>query len=574
MTATQVIVKRPQRWDTPLDEGMDSATVERLLSIPPFSHMDESSFSPAVPLRGILENDCRLLQLEEGDIIIRQGDYGHSAFLTLAGSALVALVPLPPEVLGRPAGKKKSWFESLSQLWSNSRVAEARALAAPDKSPIGSRGCGEQTRVFIQDIPRVIDLNQTAEINTGELFGEISALTRTPRTATVVAANSCELLEIRWQGLRELIRRDPALRQHVDALYRENSLRVQLRETPLFSRLSDESIAQLAEHTQFETFGNFEWNAKFKQLDARDVADRINAEPLIAEQGHYADGLILIRGGFARLSRQHGDGHQTIAYLGKGETFGLRELAHNWRTGEQQPWMLSLRAVGYVDVLRIPAATIESIVLPTLDANEMPPPIETHTEYAQRKPERRKVQREDTIETSLLEFLVENRFINGTQAMLIDLDRCTRCDDCIRACAATHDNNPRFVRSGQTHDHWMVANACMHCADPVCMIGCPTGAIGRDAVAGHVLINDQTCIGCGTCANSCPYNNIRMVEIRDRRGSPLIDQATQQPLQKATKCDLCSTQSGGPACQRACPHDALVRIDLTSPTPLYDLTQR
>ena len=54
----------------------------------------------------------------------------------------------------------------------------------------------------------------------------------------------------------------------------------------------------------------------------------------------------------------------------------------------------------------------------------------------------------DEIETGLLEFLVEHRFVNGTQAMMIDLNRCTRCDDCIRACASTHDNNPRFVRNG------------------------------------------------------------------------------------------------------------------------------
>jgi Fe-S-cluster-containing dehydrogenase component len=108
----------------------------------------------------------------------------------------------------------------------------------------------------------------------------------------------------------------------------------------------------------------------------------------------------------------------------------------------------------------------------------------------------------------------------------------------------------------------MVAQACMHCVDPVCMIGCPTGAIGRDATSGLVMINDRTCIGCGVCAHSCPYDNIQMVEIRDRRGAPLIDAATRQPIAKATKCDLCADLPGGPACQRACPHDALVRMDL------------
>jgi len=160
----------------------------------------------------------------------------------------------------------------------------------------------------------------------------------------------------------------------------------------------------------------------------------------------------------------------------------------------------------------------------------------------------------------LTEWTLEQRFMNATQAMLIDLDKCVRCDDCVRACAAAHDGNPRFTRQGKTFDHWMVANACMHCIDPVCMIGCPTGAIHRTAQGGTVVINDDTCIGCGTCANSCPYGNIRMVEIRDPAGNTLRDDDLR-PIQKATKCDLCDSQPGGPACVRACPHDALRRVD-------------
>ena len=65
----------------------------------------------------------------------------------------------------------------------------------------------------------------------------------------------------------------------------------------------------------------------------------------------------------------------------------------------------------------------------------------------------------------------------------------------------------------------MIANACMHCADPVCMIGCPTGAISRESLGGQVVINDPTCIGCATCANNCPYDNIRIVETRSSSGT-------------------------------------------------------
>ena len=73
----------------------------------------------------------------------------------------------------------------------------------------------------------------------------------------------------------------------------------------------------------------------------------------------------------------------------------------------------------------------------------------------------------------------------------------------------------------------MVANACLHCADPVCMIGCPTGAIHRDAFGGEVVINQATCIGCKLCATNCPYEAIRMVEIRDAAGAFTVDTVTQ-----------------------------------------------
>jgi len=109
-----------------------------------------------------------------------------------------------------------------------------------------------------------------------------------------------------------------------------------------------------------------------------------------------------------------------------------------------------------------------------------------------------------------------------------------------------------------------MANACLHCVDPVCMIGCPTGAIGRDQENGAVTINDQTCIGCGTCASACPYSAIRMVEIRDEQGNRIVDRESDLPVLKATKCDMCSDNLGGPACARACPHDALVRIDVSN----------
>ena len=45
---------------------------------------------------------------------------------------------------------------------------------------------------------------------------------------------------------------------------------------------------------------------------------------------------------------------------------------------------------------------------------------------------------------------------------------------------------------------------CQHCAEPPCVPVCPTGATAQRA-DGLVTMNYDTCIGCGYCAVSCPY---------------------------------------------------------------------
>jgi Fe-S-cluster-containing dehydrogenase component/CRP-like cAMP-binding protein len=559
----EIAIQRPQRWDEPFGE-MTDRDVDALLRIEPFRSIDADSFPASLSLRGILLGDTRIVRYQAGDVIVREGDYGHSAFLVLAGTVRVALERLDPKLLGRDEPPRRTWRQAIAQLWSAPKLPEVRShfsasgVAGDD---VGTRREGELTRIFLQDVPRLLEKCGTVQLGMGEIFGELAALTRTSRTATVIADGHATLLEIRWQGLRDLMRRTPAIREHVERLYRENSLRVHLRETPLLRDLPAQAMEEVVASTIFESYGNFDWYTDLQRRRAT-PAEQIAAEPLIAAEGDKPDGVLLIRSGFARVSRRHGHGHRTVAYLGKGQVFGAEELVASHQTTEEVPLQTSLRAVGYVDVLRIPLEVVRKHVLPSCKMNNATCRLRIW-ESAINSPKRYPQSEADTIDSRLLDFLGDHRFLNGTQAMLINLDRCTRCDDCVRACAATHDNNPRFARQGQKHDNLMVANACMHCVDPVCMIGCPTGAIGRDADTGTVRINDLTCIGCSTCANSCPYEAIRMVEIRDSGGAFLVDQTTQQPIQKATKCDLCAGQLTGPACQNACPHDALVRIDMS-----------
>ncbi|QDU55194.1 cyclic nucleotide-binding domain-containing protein [Aeoliella mucimassa] len=564
MSTAETTFARPARWDVPFSEMMSQRDVERLLGVEPFRSIDASRFPKSLPLNGILKNDARIVEFQSGDLVIREGDYGSSAFMLLHGTLHVALESLAAATTARAPQPRKSWLRAIAQVFASQQVPEIRErpVAVGLDDDLGLRGEGELAHVFLQDVPRVLDGNRTAKLEPGEFFGELAALARSPRTASVFAETTAVVLEIRWQGLRDIMRRAPAVQQHIDHLYRTNSLRVHLRETPLLADLPAAALDEVAAATEFASYGSFDWNIDFAKSEAMSPLEQIAREPLIAEEGSVVESLRLVRSGFVRMSRKFGAGHRTLAYLGKGQVLGAGELLVDV---DEHPIRHehSLRAVGHVDLLEIPIEVVRSAVLPHLsDARRTELQAASTRAMPEVNLDRLVADDEQAAPTPLVDFMVDQRLVNGTQAMVIDLDRCTRCDDCVRACATTHDGNPRFVREGPRFGRYQFASACMHCTDPVCMIGCPTGAIHRDIETGTVRINDSTCVGCATCANSCPYTNIQMVEVRDQLGHLVVDSMQELPIVKATKCDLCSDGLGGPACVRACSHDALVRLDM------------
>lgn len=593
-------VGKPQRWDESFGIGrVPARDVKRVLASPVFATIDPEDFPEDLALGDIIANDGRILRCARGQIVVRRGDYGNSLFVILKGAVRGMAHKEDEDEAFRPRRiRKMSWFRSLSQLWRNASVPEARTLglrklvkpggggpvaatpavsvkmmnaAVPDAKEgltddpndaasgiddqaLSAAGVDPGAVVsLIDDVDDIVERYETFGMAQDDMFGELAALARSPRTSTVfVTEEGTELLELRWQGVRDIRQWSEPFHKHIDDLYRERGLASRLRDSQLFDSVDDEVLRVVVEKAHFETHGHFEWTHRYKRevMDDQRADQVIGHEPLIVEQGHYLEGLLLIHSGFARVSEKFDHGEKTVGYLAKDDVFGLEEIIAT-RDGEQDlKSRRSLRAIGYVDVIRVPTHVVEQYLLPAID-----------TGAASDTNQKQAIGEEDELQQSLLDFLVDRRFINGTQAMAINTDRCVNCDDCVRACAATHDNNPRFVRHGLSHQNLMVANACMHCVDPVCLIGCPTGAIHREQEAGQVVIDDNLCVGCATCANSCPYNNIRMVEIRDTTGAFLTDPEGRQ-IYRATKCDLCASQISGPACQRACPHDALMRIDI------------
>jgi len=590
-----VQIHRPERWGIPFSEEMSPEDVEYLLDLPLFAEglIDPQQFSTRLPLAGILQNDARLMRCKGGEIIVRQGEWGNSAFFLLSGAVRVVVErgkdTIPPEIFGQAPVQQKTFLDILKQFFNRSREPEQRDLSKLSKQAEASKGANSgSSRMYLQDFSRVIDTYNTNRIEAVDFFGEQSALGRIERSASVFADGECELLEVRWQGIRDMMKKAPWLRNQIDMRFRAYGLYSFLRNSPYFAHLSipedapeeetariNDIFQQVLNEAELCSYGSYDKVDKFIKLVEKGNASDLVHEPLIAKEGDYVEGVYLIRSGIARVSHRYNNGHRTISYLTPGQVFGVSEVVEAWR--DQKPVHLqhSLRAVGYVTVIFIPTVVFESVVLDELmpqkegvSSSDLPG-IDNSTETS-------------SVDPDLLEFLVERRFVNGKASMVIDLDRCTRCDDCVRACATAHDNNPRFLRHGPIHDKYMVANACMHCADPVCMIQCPTGAIHRNLLHGEVVVNDQACIGCTACATNCPYDAIRMVQIRDEEGqfiyptqkttsqpdgTTTVEKVTPldkewEPLVKATKCDLCADQLTGPACQHACPHDALVRLNL------------
>lgn len=84
---------------------------------------------------------------------------------------------------------------------------------------------------------------------------------------------------------------------------------------------------------------------------------------------------------------------------------------------------------------------------------------------------------------------------------------------------------------------------CRHCAEPLCVYSCLTGALYRDEASGAVLVDAGRCIGCWTCIMACPYGAIRR-SVHNGHGV-------------AVKCDLCQGLDP-PACVANCPNGALI----------------
>ena len=166
---------------------------------------------------------------------------------------------------------------------------------------------------------------------------------------------------------------------------------------------------------------------------------------------------------------------------------------------------------GRVELIRIPEATFQNLLKSAPAIRD-----KLEKEIAARLKRNQKILSQSIWDENV-QVIQSKRFeelglIQGQRLMLIDLDRCTRCDECVQACVNTHtDGRSRLFLDGPRFDKYLVPATCRSCLDPVCLIGCPVGSIHRGN-NGQIEIEDW-CIGCGLCANNCPYGSIQMHDI-------------------------------------------------------------
>jgi Fe-S-cluster-containing hydrogenase component 2/CRP-like cAMP-binding protein len=194
-----------------------------------------------------------------------------------------------------------------------------------------------------------------------------------------------------------------------------------------------------------------------------------------------------------------------LSYLGRGEFFGEMGLIQNRPRRATCVAYGQPNDMGLVELVKVPAPLFWKIV------NESPA-VKRRVERAAKEREaqvKKQIREPVWDDTKRSRYFEELGLIQGQKLMLIDLDRCTRCDECVRACVATHnDGRTRLFLDGPRFGRYLIPTTCRACLDPVCMIGCPVGSIHRGD--NREIVIEDWCIGCNLCADNCPYGSIQM----------------------------------------------------------------
>ena len=373
---------------------------------------------------------------------------------------------------------------------------------------------------------------RVATLGASDFFGEMSLISGRRRNATAAARGAVRLIEVPRKAMLKLMATNPSVKAMVDQAFL-----VRAFQGYLFPDLAADLLRELAAMAGLE---------------------RLDKGQVLFREGDPGDAFYLIRSGQLKISQRSGGQERVLAYLVAGNSFGETAL----RDGATRT--ATVTTIFPCELIKLAKADFDRFLAarPQLRAGLLAKLEEWRVTslVAEAMP----------AAGSVLSDLIRTEVVMGTQALFIDEHKCVRCGNCIDACEGVHeDGQTRLVLQGIKFYNLLAPNSCWQCENPLCMTDCPPDAIARDP-HGEVYIKSN-CIGCGKCAENCPYGNIFMVHPKADRalvgwvktlldvGSPAAPVDSGQTV--AVKCDLCRGIAGGPACVRSCPTGAAIRLE-------------
>lgn len=401
------------------------------------------------------------------------------------------------------------------------------------------------------------------------IVGEMACLTGSPRAADVSVLESGEVWEVRRNVLDRLMRL-PSQRQRFESEYRQRSLDLVLQGSDLFKGMPQEEYRKIVNY-----------------LRQRVSFVRVSPGQVIFRQGDEVNGLFLVRLGYVRIGIQRFQKEAKVLSRGPGTILGeiglLALSEENTRTtvDEADEAIKTALALAGEDLTNaIPAglrtatcSALGHLELARVSRADFLPMLREFPQLRRRLVEQALGRlQSDEESTPLMRDYVDQGLYEGRSLLVLDMDLCTRCDECTKGCVEQHGIEShgvpltRMLRDGLRFDNYLIGTACRSCADPHCMVGCPVDSIHRGKHL-QIVIEDH-CIGCGLCADNCPYGNIFMVPNEKKRlevlGNAPRGTAPKLAQPKAVTCDLCDAEgkrsTPQPRCVSSCPHDAAFRM--------------
>lgn len=418
---------------------------------------------------------------------------------------------------------------------------------------------------------------KVGEIPEGVSFGEMAILAGVPRNATVKAspAKPATVLEVTRPALR-LLRKLPKFGQNLDVTYRKHGLGRTLVDVQQATgnAFDAELLKQLGDAARFMVYGK---------------------NHILHREGETIDRIVFIKNGWVRCVSGLDfnpamidlaaalDEKSNLDFLGAGNCLGLEGVASD------KSWSYTATILSRTEVLEISISHLRAN--PKLrDAV-----TDKFSKFSVADDHIEAVAEAAALQLGATEKEISTGIVDGTNLLVMDMDLCVRCGNCSLACHKVHGQSRLLRRgihierpkklNGASSQHVLSPSVCLHCQDPECLTGCPTGAIGRFS-NGQIDIDPKTCIGCGDCATQCPYNAISMIPRKPVAPAPVTwkgrlhkwfslappeppPEVTETDNLLAVKCNLCNNTGLNPkgakshaySCQENCPTGALVRVN-------------